>query len=121
MAWRTPMTPAMPPAMRIQPARRRTARASRQPLAPAEAAGRPPRNHPPVDGAATYNYAIDQGHDFSPGPTPAGTYTPVATTPEGSSAPASFQVHSPPIPGPPPGAGIPSGPPPAGIPPGPPP
>jgi serine/threonine protein kinase len=80
------------------------------------------RDHPPVDGGGTFSYAINQGHDFfSSGVLPVGTYTAVATTPDGSSARALFEVHSPPMPGPPPGV-IPSGPPPTGPPPtGPPP
>ncbi|MCW2932818.1 MAG: serine/threonine protein kinase, partial [Actinomycetia bacterium] len=78
--------------------------------------------HPPVDGEGTFNYAIDQGHEFFRGAIPIGTYTAVASTPDGSSASASFEVHLPPIPGPPPGAGIPSGVPPgSGVPPNPPP
>ncbi|HEY6788272.1 MAG TPA: serine/threonine-protein kinase, partial [Trebonia sp.] len=75
-------------------------------------------DHPTADGDGTFTYAIDQGHEFFRGSMPVGTYTAVATTPDGSSASASFQVHSPPLPGPPPGAGIPSGPPPSGVSPG---
>jgi serine/threonine protein kinase len=72
--------------------------------------------HPTTDWGGTFGYAIDQGHEFFSGSIPVGTYTAVATTPNGSSAHASFQVHPPPPPpGPPPGGGIPPG---SGVPPG---
>ena len=74
------------------------------------------REHPTVDGEGTFNYAIDQGHEFFRGSLPVGTYTAVATTPDGISASASFVVHLPPI-APPPGSGFPAGPPPSGPPP----
>ncbi|HEX9040163.1 MAG TPA: serine/threonine-protein kinase [Trebonia sp.] len=63
-----------------------------------------------VDAAGMFNYAIDQGHRFFPGPVPAGTYRAVATVPGRGSATASFRVYpkgsGPPLP-------IPAGPPPA--------
>jgi hypothetical protein len=55
--------------------------------------------HPIVDLAGTFNYAINQGHEFFSGPLPAGTYHVVVTAPDGARAVASFVVRSPP-PGP---------------------
>ena len=65
-------------------------------------------DHPIVDLAGTFSYAINQGHEFFRGPLPAGTYHVVATAPDGTRAVASFVVQRPP-PGPtsttgPPGA-----------------
>jgi serine/threonine protein kinase len=63
------------------------------------------RDHPLADLQGTFNYAIDQGHEFFPGSIPAGTYQVVVTGPGGRSATTSFRVSdadsSPP---PPPGA-----------------
>jgi hypothetical protein len=57
------------------------------------------RYRPVVDAKGTFNYAIDQGHAFFPGPIPAGFYQVVVTGPGGRRASARFQVHPPP-PGP---------------------
>jgi len=65
-------------------------------------------DQPVVDLAGTFNYAINQGHEFFPGPLPPGTYHVVVTAAGGARAVASFVVRRPP-PGPtsttgPPGA-----------------
>jgi Protein kinase domain len=64
--------------------------------------------HPVVDSAGTFSYAINQDHEFFRGPLPTGTYHVVVTVPDGARAVASFTVQRPP-PGPtsttgPPGA-----------------
>jgi hypothetical protein len=50
---------------------------------------------PIVDQAGTFNYAINQGHEFFRGPLPAGTYRVVVTAPDGARAVASFVVRGP--------------------------
>jgi serine/threonine protein kinase len=47
---------------------------------------------PVADQHGTFNYAIDQGHNFFRGPIPPGTYRAVVTAPGGRSASASFRV-----------------------------
>jgi hypothetical protein len=64
--------------------------------------------HPTVDRAGTFNYAINQGHEFFPGPLPPGTYHVVVTAPGSARAVASFVVQRPP-PGPTPTTGPPGG------------
>jgi hypothetical protein len=71
-------------------------------------AGRASPDHPIVDLAGTFSYAINQAHEFFSGPLPPGTYRVMVTTPDGAKAVASFVVRRPP-PGPtsttgPPGA-----------------
>jgi hypothetical protein len=51
---------------------------------------------PAVDDRGTFNYALNQGHEFFPGPIPPGVYHVVVTGPGGRRARASFQVHGPP-------------------------
>jgi len=53
-----------------------------------------------VDGAGAFNYAIDQGHVFYPGPIPLGRHEVVVTGAAGHRLSTSFVVQ----PGPPPGA-----------------
>ena len=48
-----------------------------------------------VDGAGSFNYTIDQGHRFYPGPIPPG-YHEVVVTGDGRRLTTAFQVHSPP-------------------------
>ena len=62
-------------------------------------------DRPVVDREGTFNYAIDQGHHFFPGPIPAGTYRAVVTAPGAGSVSASFEVNpaGPQPPPPPPG------------------
>ncbi len=71
-----------------------------------------------VDDAGTFNYAINQGHEFFAGPIPAGSYQVVVTGVGGRHASARFTVRPPGSGGPPPaGGGTPpagGGPPPAG-------
>jgi serine/threonine protein kinase len=68
------------------------------------------RYHPVADAQGTFNYAIDQGHYFWPGPIPQGTYTAVATGAGGRSVRVSFIVTSgPPPQGPPAPNGAPRG------------
>jgi hypothetical protein len=50
------------------------------------------RYHPVVDEDGTFNYALNQDHDFFAGSIPAGTYTVQATDAGGSSAQARFRV-----------------------------
>jgi hypothetical protein len=63
-----------------------------------------------VDPRGTFNYAIDQGHEFFPGPIPVGDYQVVVTGAGGRTATARFRVAPPPgqpppaRPGPPPPA-----------------
>jgi hypothetical protein len=58
-----------------------------------------------TDEGGMFNYAIDQGHHFFPGPIPTGTYSAVVTAPGAGSATASFRVYPvgsvPPLPTPP--------------------
>jgi serine/threonine protein kinase len=49
--------------------------------------------HPVVDGAGTFSYAINQGHEFFRGALPAGTYHVVVTAQGGVRAVASFTVQ----------------------------
>jgi Protein kinase domain len=66
--------------------------------------------HPVVDRAGTFNYAINQDHEFFRGGLPTGTYHVVTTTPDGARAMASFVVRpGSPGPSPPPGHGPPPG------------
>jgi hypothetical protein len=58
------------------------------------------RYRPVVDNMGTFNYAIDQGQTFFPGPIPPGTYRVVVTGTGGRRASATFQVHPPPRPSP---------------------
>jgi Protein kinase domain len=74
--------------------------------------GRISPEHPVVDEAGTFNYAINQGHEFFPAGLPPGTYHVVVTTPNGARGVASFVVR--PLGPGPPGAG---GPPPTTSPP----
>ncbi|WP_239377314.1 serine/threonine-protein kinase [Frankia sp. Cj5] len=46
-----------------------------------------------IDLAGTFNYTINQSHEFFTGPIPPGHYTVVATATDGSTAHASFDVH----------------------------
>jgi hypothetical protein len=55
-----------------------------------------------VDGAGAFNYAIDQGHVFYPGPIPVGHHDVVVAGAGGRRLSTSFQVLSPPPPGAPP-------------------
>jgi protein kinase-like protein len=61
-------------------------------------------DRPVTDMQGMFNYAVDQGHLFFPGPIPPGTYSVVVTAATGRSVRASFVVHPPPPVGPPPGA-----------------
>jgi serine/threonine protein kinase len=56
--------------------------------------------HPIVDRAGTFSYAINQAHEFFRGAMPTGTYHVVVTAPGGARAGASFAVQPPPPPGP---------------------
>ncbi|HTT00152.1 MAG TPA: serine/threonine-protein kinase [Streptosporangiaceae bacterium] len=69
--------------------------------------GRVSPEHPVVDDAGTFNYAINQDHEFFRGGLPPGTYRVVVTAPGGARAAASFLVHG--GPNPPPGSGPPAG------------
>jgi hypothetical protein len=59
-------------------------------------------DHPVADLQGTFNYAIDQGHRFFPGPIPPGNYSVVVTGSGGRSARTSFLVNPPGPPRPPP-------------------
>ena len=50
--------------------------------------------HPIVDEAGTFNYAINQDHEFFRGGLPAGTYDVLVTAPGGTRARATFTVHA---------------------------
>jgi serine/threonine protein kinase len=50
--------------------------------------------HPIVDEAGTFNYAINQDHEFFRGDLPAGTYRVVVTARRGARAAAHFTVHA---------------------------
>jgi hypothetical protein len=52
-----------------------------------------------VDGAGAFNYTIDQGHVFYPGPIPEGHHDVVVSGAGGRRLSTSFQVLSPPPPG----------------------
>jgi len=69
------------------------------------------RIHPVVDNAGTFNYAVNQDHEFFRGGLPPGRYRVVASTPGGHRATAGFDVVPANPGGPPPGGG--SGPPPS--------
>lgn len=60
------------------------------------------RIHPPVDRAGSFNYAVNQDHDFFQGGVPPGRYTVIVTSPAGGKATARFSVGQPPPGGPPP-------------------
>jgi serine/threonine protein kinase len=62
---------------------------------------------PTVDEKGTFNYAIDQGHRFFPGPIPAGTYHVLVTGVRGRRATTTFQVR--PLAPPPAGGPSPAG------------
>ncbi|MGB6454294.1 MAG: hypothetical protein WBH47_07355, partial [Streptosporangiaceae bacterium] len=49
-------------------------------------------DQPIVDQDGSFNYALDQDHDFFAGPIPPGTYTVRVTDPAGASAQARFRV-----------------------------
>jgi hypothetical protein len=49
-----------------------------------------------VDGAGVFNYTIDQGHAFYPGPIPLGRHE-VVVTGDGRRLTTAFQVHPPPV------------------------
>jgi Protein kinase domain len=51
---------------------------------------------PVVDQKGTFNYAVNQGHEFFPRGIPPGVYHVVVTGPGGRRARAQFQVHAPP-------------------------
>jgi len=51
---------------------------------------------PVVDMKGTFNYAVNQGHEFFPRQMPPGVYHLVVTGPGGRRARASFQVNPPP-------------------------
>ncbi|MEN3356546.1 MAG: hypothetical protein V7637_528 [Mycobacteriales bacterium] len=57
-----------------------------------EMSGRKSANHPVTDRAGTFNYTIDQGHEFFPGPIPLGTYTATASA-GGRTTRVTFTVH----------------------------
>jgi hypothetical protein len=59
--------------------------------------------HPIVDRAGSFNYAINQDHEFRPGLLAQGTYKVVVTGPGGQQASLKFEIHNGPPPGPPPG------------------
>ena len=71
--------------------------------------GRDSPDHPVVDSAGTFAYAINQDHEFFRGGLPAGRYRVVASTPSGARATASFVVVVPPRPGQPGGGAGPPG------------
>jgi hypothetical protein len=52
--------------------------------------------HPIADGMGTFNYTINQDHEFFPGLLPVGTFTVRVTGPNGATSQASFEVHKPP-------------------------
>ncbi len=54
---------------------------------------------PVADQEGTFNYAIDQGHEFFAGQIPPGSYRVVVTGSGGRQARTRFQVHAPPPPG----------------------
>jgi Protein kinase domain len=51
---------------------------------------------PVVDAQGTFNYAVNQGHEWFPGQIPPGVYQIVVTGPGGRRARASFRVNAPP-------------------------
>jgi hypothetical protein len=56
--------------------------------------------HPVVDRAGGFNYAINQDHEFRPGPLPQGAYQVVVTGAGGQRATVKFEIHDgPPPPG----------------------
>jgi hypothetical protein len=59
--------------------------------------------HPVVDGAGSFNYAINQDDEFRRGRLPPGAYQVTVTGDAGQRATVKFDVHNAPAPGPPPG------------------
>ncbi|MGE5286207.1 MAG: serine/threonine-protein kinase [Micromonosporaceae bacterium] len=57
------------------------------------AGGRVSPDTPIADLAGTFNYAVNQSHEFFTGAMPPGTYTVVATSQSGARAEASFKIH----------------------------
>ena len=55
-------------------------------------------DHPKADNAGFVNYAINQSHEFFPGPLPPGSYQVVVTAPGGIRRTATFTVNSSPLP-----------------------
>ncbi|HXJ28222.1 MAG TPA: serine/threonine-protein kinase, partial [Streptosporangiaceae bacterium] len=55
---------------------------------------RRPAVHVPVDGAGTFNYAINQDHEFFPGPLPPGRYHVLVTAPGIRSYRTTFLVNN---------------------------
>ncbi len=49
--------------------------------------------HPIADGAGTFNYAINQDHEFFRGGLPTGVYTVLITGSDGAKAEARFMVQ----------------------------
>ena len=49
--------------------------------------------HPVADSAGTFNYAINQTHEFFPGGLPPRTYHVIVTAPGGARAEAAFTVN----------------------------
>jgi hypothetical protein len=58
--------------------------------------------HPIVDRAGSFNYAINQGHEFRPGQLPPGAYEVVVTGNAGQRATVKFDVQEAPPLQPPP-------------------
>jgi len=54
--------------------------------------------HPPADNTGAFNYVINQGHEFFPGPLPPGLYRVVVTAPGGLRRTAAFTVNTSPLP-----------------------
>ena len=59
--------------------------------------------HPIVDRAGSFNYAINQDHEFRPGLLAQGTYKVLVTGTGGQHATVKFEIRNGPPPGPPPG------------------
>jgi hypothetical protein len=78
-----------------------------------ELSGRVSPVHPIVDEAGTFNYAINQDHEFFRNGLPTGTYHVLVTASHGARATATFTVHPAP-PGGPGGSSPPGSPPPGG-------
>jgi len=55
-------------------------------------------DHPEADNAGLVNYAINQNHEFFPGPLPPGVYRVVVSAPGGIRRTATFTVNSSPLP-----------------------
>jgi serine/threonine protein kinase len=54
--------------------------------------------HPVVDGAGTFNYLVNQDHEFFPAGLPPGRYQVRVTVPGAGHAVTGFAVHPPPVP-----------------------